>query len=212
MNQIFILILTITTCMVCAEPPRYRQQRLQQFGRQESEQATTEQDESTDDAPYPQSASGPYAPSGWKPSGQLLVLPSQRRQQQQQYLPPQQYGTPTTTEYVTPDDDKFTTAEASDSSESNETTDEPDSENVNVEDGPPQVQANFNVQPQPQQQPGYFVQLADGSVQQVLYVATSNNAVGAKLQAQPVVQAQPFVVQPFYVPQAVSFSSQYQSW
>lgn len=211
MNKISILLLTITVYVVCAEPLRNRQQS-RQFSRQE---ATTEQEETTDNGQYPQSSpsssSGPYAPSGWKPSGQLLVLPSRQQQQQQQYGPPQQYGAPTT-EYGTPDDDSVSsTAEASDSSDSNETTDEPDSENVNVEDGPSQVQANFNLQPQQQQQqPGYFVQLADGSIQRVLYVATADNVVGAKLQAQPV--AQPLFVQPFYVPQTVSFSSQYQSW
>lgn len=193
---------------VCAEPLRNRQQQSRQFARQE---ATTEQEEITENDSYPQSSpssSGPYAPSGWKPSGQLLVLPAR----QQQYGPPQQqYGAPTT-EYGTPDDDISTTAEASDSSDSNETTDEPDSENVNVENGPSQVQGSFNLQPQQQQQPGYFVQLADGSIQRVLYVSTANNVVGAKLQAQPVVQAQPLFVQPFYVPQTVAFSSQYQSW
>lgn len=208
MNQFTILLLTITIYAVAAEPLRNRQQQLRQFSRQE---ATTEQDETTDNIQSTQSSSaasnGPYAPSGWKPSGQLLIIPS-RQQQQQQYLPPQQYGPPTT-EYGTPDNDAevSSTAEASDSSDSNETTDEPDSENVNVEDGPSQVQANFNQQPQ---QTGYFVQLADGSLQQVLYVAPAS--VGAKLQAQTAVQAQPIFVQPYYVPQAVSFTSQYQSW
>lgn len=206
MNKITILFLTITLYVVSAEPLRNRPQQSRQFSRQE---VTTEQEETTDSTSYPQSSpsSGPYAPSGWKPSGQLLVLPSR---QQQQYGPPQQYGAPTT-EYGTPDDDVVSsTAEASDSSDSNETTDEPDSENV--EDGPSQAQGSFNVQPQQQQQPGYFVQLADGSVQRVLYVSTGNNVIGAKLQAQPVIQAQPLFVQPFYVPQTVSFSSQYQSW
>lgn len=198
MNKFTILLLTITIYAVCAEPLRNRQQQLRQFARQE---ATTEQEEITENAQS--SSDGPYAPSGWKPSGQLLVLPS--RQQQQEYGPPQQYGPPTT-EYGTPDDiDISSTAEASDASDSNETTDEPDSESV--EDGPSQTQANFNQQ---QQQPGYFVQLADGSLQQVLYVAPAT--VGAKLQVQPTVRAQPLFIQPYYVPQAVSFSSQYQNW
>lgn len=203
MNKFTILLLTITIYAVSAEPLRNRQQQFRQFSRQEA--TTTEQEETTDDVQSTPS-NGPYAPSGWKPSGQLLVLPSRQQQQQQQYIPPQQYGPPTT-EYGAPDNDAdvSSTAEASDASDSNETTDEPDSESV--EDGP-QEQANFNQQPQ--QQTGYFVQLADGSIQQVLYVAPAT--VGAKLQVQPAVQAQPLFVQPYYAPQAVSFTSQYQSW
>lgn len=204
MNKFTILLLTVTIYAVCAEPLRNRPQQFRQFSRQE---ATTEQEETTDNGQTTSLPSnGPYSPSGWKPSGQLLVLPS-RQQQPQQYLPPQQYGPPTT-EYGTPEDAEVSsTAEASDSTDSNETTDEPESEIVNVEGGPSEVQANINQLPQ---QPGYFVQLADGSLQQVLYVAPAT--VGAKLQVQPAVQAQPLFVQPFYVPQAVSYTSQYQRW
>lgn len=199
MKSFTILLITLTIYAVNAEPLRNRQQQQRQFARQET---TTVEQEDTTDQTTASPLNGPYSPAGWKPSGQLLVLPARQQQPREQYGPPQQYGPPTT-EYGSPDDDAV---EASDATDSNETTDEPDSESVNVEDTQSRVQSNFNQQ----QQPGYFVQLADGSLQQVLYVAPV--AVGAKLQAQPTVQAQPVFVQQYYVPRAVSFTSQYQSW
>lgn len=47
-------------------------------------------------APYPAAAdSGPYPPSGWKPSGRLLVLPAKQiAAQQQVYGIPNEYGPP----------------------------------------------------------------------------------------------------------------------
>lgn len=233
MNKFTILLLAITIyASVSAEPPA-RGRQFRPFARQEittEQEGTTENDQATTTFP----SNGPYSPVGWRPNGRLLVLPSRIQQQpaeiygpppQQQYgpPPPQQYGPPQpqqpTTEYGTPepDDDEVTAtaeAEASDATDSNETTDEPESESVDVdnEQSSRVVQSNFNLQPQ---QTGYFIRLADGTVQQVLYVAP--NAFTAKLQAQPVraqpaVQAQPFFLQQYYVPQAVSFTSQYQSW
>lgn len=234
MNKVTILLLTITIYASTAEPLRNRQQR--QFARQE---VTTAPNDNTDEfqtTPV-SSNNGPYAPSGWKPSGQLLVLPARQQQQPQQqygppqpqYVPPQQYGppateyatptteygTPTTeygtptTEYGAPDEDNVTST-ASDSTDSNEITDEPESESVDVEDGASELNVNRQSQQQPAQ-PGYFVQLADGSLQQILYVAPSALA-NAKLQARPTVQAQPLYFQQYYVPQSVSYTSQYQSW
>lgn len=95
MNGFSALVLVLAVGAVCAEPPRFRRvQRFRsgnsQFARQEVESTTSTEDATeTSDAPYP-AAGAPYQPSGWKPSGRLLTLPTERQQQP----PATSYGTP----------------------------------------------------------------------------------------------------------------------
>ncbi|XP_059610075.1 uncharacterized protein LOC132257250 [Phlebotomus argentipes] len=113
MNGFSVLVLVLIVGAVWAEPPRFRRvQRFRsgnsQFARQEVESTTNAEDatETADaGAPYP-AAGAPYAPSGWKPSGRLLTLPTERQQQP----PATSYGTPDSAygppqEATTPNDD-----------------------------------------------------------------------------------------------------------
>lgn len=199
----------------------------------------------------PEETTGPYAPSGWQPSGQLLNLPSVRQRQLQQ--PRLVYGQPDAT--TTEEYDTTTTSVASSEFESNETTDEPDSEllpnsallSAKVTNAKLQQLRNQKLTQETaaqNQQGAYYVQLADGSVQPVVYYQFPTNAAGglvsARLQVQPqrsavvpvaqqpavnllqatrsaaFVQASPLVqpqyyINPYVIPNAVSYSSQYQS-
>lgn len=211
-NIFFILALAVTACI--AEPPRYRQRT---FARQEAEvvavTSTTEQEaEGTTESVTPYAAAGaPYSPSGWKPAGRLLAFPARQQVQQVYGVPSLVYGSATkpTDPEVNPDDDVET--QASEGTEGNETTDEPESEIL------PSSQQTQNVpsttSSKQEGTPGaYFIQLPDGSVQQVIYYTSGNPLVAAKLQAQPILQAQPVYFNPLLAPRTVSYSSQYQSW
>lgn len=102
-------------------------------------------------------AAGPYEPSGWKPAGQRLTLPTSQRQsrvqkqqkQQQQQWQPQQpneyYGAPEATTTATFGSEFG--AGASNTADTNETTDEPESEPV-----PNSAQLNSQQQQIAQQQ------------------------------------------------------------
>lgn len=59
--------------------------------------------------PYP-AASGPYPPSGWRPSGPLLMLPARQQVSTVYGPPPVEYGVPTD-EYGPPSTEAATEAE-----------------------------------------------------------------------------------------------------
>lgn len=210
-NIIFILALAVTACI--AEPPRYRQRT---FARQEAEvaaatSATEQETEGTTESVTPYAAAGaPYSPSGWKPAGRLLAFPARQQVQQVYGVPSLVYGSATTTTVPEGNPDDEVETQASEGTQGNETTDEPESEIL------PSSQQTQNVPQTAAKQeitPGaYFIQLSDGSVQQVIYYTSGNPLVAAKLQTQPILQAQPVYFNPLLAPRTVSYSSQYQSW
>lgn len=210
-NIIFILALAVTACI--AEPPRYRQRT---FARQEAEVAaatsTTEQEtEGTTESVTPYAAAGaPYSPSGWKPAGRLLAFPARQQVQQVYGVPSLVYGSATTTTVPEGNPDDEVETQASEGTQGNETTDEPESEilpSSQQTQNVPQTAAKQEVTPG-----AYFIQLSDGSVQQVIYYTSGNPLVAAKLQTQPILQAQPVYFNSLLAPRTVSYSSQYQSW
>lgn len=232
-NKIALLFFVVTLAVLgsFAEPPRrYRNQRLSLTERQEVAAATTTTSESAteetttfESPPYAaagfqpgrefnevESTTGPYAPSGWKPSGQLLAFPVRQQQTQQTYgVPSLVYGAaakPTDEENFEDIETVSKMKAASEGPQINETTDEPESEVL-----PAQSQTSGKQEIAEQSKaPGlYFIQLPDGSYQQFVYYA----APAAKLQAQPILQAaQPVFFNPLLAPRTVSYSSQYQSW
>lgn len=225
MYKTVIVILGLAAIACNANPAKF-ERKSEYFGspfaRQELERTTTEQQ---DDTTTTASVGAPYPPAGYvydPPSGRLLTLPSSSFQRQQQ-KPSDVYGTPgqeaaepateygAPTETTTERDVEQQEPEASDASEGNETTDEPESEIL------PSAQTQQQVSAKQMLGEGvYFVQLADGSYQRVVYLTSGNlqsNSVAAKIQIQPeYVQSPPVYYNPFLVPRAVSYSSQYQSW
>lgn len=121
-----------------------------------------------------------------------------------------------------------TTTESNDESETTtvvngalETTSEPNSEAVDVENTKSENSVP-NQQPQLPQgpfQPAFFVQLADGSYQRIVYFPAQPPSVQpvattANVQFQPLFQPQvtPFGFNPISNPRIVTFSSQYQAF
>ncbi|GAB0092721.1 hypothetical protein DMENIID0001_077520 [Sergentomyia squamirostris] len=199
MNGFSVLaLLLVAAAVVSAEPPRFRRVqrfragRPQQFARQEVETTTSAEENSSDpSAPYP-AAGAPYPPSGWKPSGRLLRLPTERQQQP----PATSYGTPDSA-YGPPQEE--TTTPADDDSE--DATPNPEAENLSEVE-----QVGFRGQ---QQQPNngyYFVQLA----------VPPQTVVPASLRVQPVaLTEQVYFSQPIVVPpsRVVSYNSAFtQTW
>lgn len=222
---LFFLVAALTVLGCLAEPPqvrRYRTQRLEATTSTESEtEETTTAYAAAGFQPgrefnEVESATGPYAPSGWKPSGQRLTVPV-AAPQQTYGSPSLVYGAPAVTPPPSTEEDAEDIEAVTKKMEGpqiNETTDEPDSEVL-----PAQSQSsNTAAKQQAATAPGlYFVQLPDGSVQQFIYYAAPEAAsVAAKLQAaQPILQAQPIFYNPLFgapSARAVSYSSQYQSW
>lgn len=217
----FILGLAAVACY--ANPAAY-EKKTEYFGNSNARQilasGTTEQSDENGTTENEASLS----PAGYvynPPSGRLLTLPASFLRQRQQQQPSEVYGTPEpetstpTAEYgppevTTTERDVEQDSEASDASEGNETTDEPESEIL------PSAQTQQVSAKQKLDEGVYFVQLADGSYQRVVYFTSgnlqNNAAVAAKIQLQPYVQSAPVYYNPLLVPQAVSYSSQYQSW
>lgn len=123
-----------------------------------------------------------------------------KRSQKQQLQPSLIYGVPQ-------QENKFPSPEFG-TPQNNETTDEPDAELLPSSTA---TQTTQNVAAtKPVVAPGaYFVQLADGSYQRVVYY---NNVEAAKIQVQPFVQSTPIYYNSLFAPRVVSYSSQYQSW
>lgn len=107
-----------------------------------------------------------------------------------------------------------------------ETTSEPDAESVEVAATEEPKQEEVPEIPQHEQPPSphavntFFIQLADGSFQRVIFLNAPapapfpNVPVTAAYQAQPFFQSQPLVANPFYslaTPKLVTYTSQYQS-
>lgn len=163
-------------------------------------------------------ASAPYSSSGWKPTGQLLAFPAKH---QSLFVSNNFYGAPSltesaeqttaenennTTEIVDAEENESTTSSASDSSEVNDITEEPDSENVDVEDIPVQVV-------QKSQNPLLLSQSPEIKYvpfQRFVYIYTppgfypayrQNNEFSGKLNAQ-----QPVVYNSFTFQQPISYS------
>lgn len=207
MSKIGLIVLCLAITSAFAEPPRYRQR--QQFERQEMDpsnggdgtvEGTTQK-------------SGPYPPAGWKPSKQQLTLPQRQSQQQPPNTlygapaPPQTYGPPAT-EYGPPQEESTTTMSASDASEGNEITEEPESENVDIVDIPAQVKNPAK----DVQNSLFYVQVPR---QQLVYVPVAQPIQRSGLFFQRLqVQPQPLLTtnQIILPGQAVSYSAQYQSW
>ncbi|XP_055696555.1 uncharacterized protein LOC129797745 [Lutzomyia longipalpis] len=194
MNGYSVLVLVLAVGAVCAEPPRFRRvQRFRngnvQFARQEVESTTSAEDatESSDaGGPYPPAAA-PYQPSGWKPSGRLLTLPTERQQQ------------PPATSYGTPDSSYGPPQEATTPAEEEDTpTPNPEAENLSEVE---QVGARG-------QQPNngyYFVQFA----------APPQAVASANLRVQPVaLTEQVYFTNPIVVPSRyVAYNSAFtQTW
>lgn len=198
----------------------------------------------------------PYLASGWKPSGNLLVLPPGVLWVASQTTTPAAETT-TETEATTTETETESTATTTDEAETEsatteaantdcaetteenrlartkvETTSEPDAESVDVEaasdsdapkSGAPDVPevTQHEQPPSPHAVNTFFVQLADGTLQRVVLL---NNAANyptvnypnvpftAALQAQPVLQAQPYVFGSAFTsaPRVVSYTAQYQ--
>lgn len=175
--------------------------------------------------------SGPYVPTGWQPAGNLLVLPPGVLWVAPQTTTPTAAEEDTTTTTTTDEaETESATTEAigtTETSETNrlartkvETTSEPDAESVDVEaasDAPEVPEVPQHEQPPaPHAVNTFFVQLADGSLQRVVLL---NNGVNyptvpltAALQAQPVLQVQPYSFGSVYAgaPRIVSYTAQYQ--
>lgn len=229
-----VAIVVLVACVVAnAEPPRFRSNRFQ-FQRQEQDPATDAQEGSGSDAPYPPAASAPYppampqapyAPSGWKPSGRLFALPARQTElpkdtygpppPQTYGPPPQTYGPPPTpTEQPAETEQPTTTTEAEveEGTTEESVTDEPLSENVDVDDKAQEQPQSERLTQQQQGGPGfYYVQLPQLQQQQQQQIYLAPQVQSAALKALPAV-AQPVV----YAPQPLQYVSQYyvssQSW
>lgn len=165
-----------------------------------------------------QSDAAPYAPSGWKPSGQLLLLPNE-----QETLAESSPAAANRDQENNENDDKEpTTVDAKATATTDkplarlETTSEPDAEPVDVNvqgqnnpapNTPPVIQAAV---------PGaYFVQLPNGSLQRIIYLAAplaAPAAVAAPIATSNVQYQQLIQAQPNIAPRVVAYTTQYQSW
>lgn len=300
MNRSIIVIFSFTVVfsLVSAEPIRYYRQPFRASARQTNNglafeaglgdassttttapKAVPEQNEDEEKSEQT-TENAPYKVAGWKPTGNLLVLPFEVSANQN-------FESTTTVESTTFDDEPTSTenpttgaqakgeqleletsepktktaaykrpplkvsgalkaevASSDDSSESNEststttesndesesttvvngaleTTSEPNSEAVDVENTKSENPAS-NQQPQLPQgpfQPAFFVQLPDGSYQRIVYFPAQPPSVqpvatAANVQFQQLVQPQvtPFGFNPIANPRIVTFSSQYQAF
>lgn len=160
----------------------------------------------------------PYAPSGWKPAGRLLLLPNE-----QQTLAESSPAAANQENENNENDDKEEITENTNTKTSTdkplaklETTSEPEAEAVDASvsrQGNPEP----NIPPSAvQPAPGtYFVQLPNGALQRVVYVTSPliSPVAATSVQYQQLIQAQPVLAtNPAAAPRIVAYTTQYQSW
>ncbi|KAL0880440.1 hypothetical protein ABMA27_002863 [Loxostege sticticalis] len=162
---------------VLAELPRFRPARFR-FQRQELAPTTT------DSPTEPTTESGPYPPSGWKPSGQPFTLPTETEAPADQYGPPAQTAPypasgwkPEGQPFTLPNEQQppATSYGVPDNSYGAPTTDAPTTDNPQAErlEGPVEVQKSVGT---------YYVLLPNGQLQKVEFM-TENDIQNMKYTA-----------------------------
>ncbi|XP_013193630.1 basic salivary proline-rich protein 1-like [Amyelois transitella] len=156
-----------------AEPPRFRPARFR-FQRQELAPTTT--DSPTEPTTEP---SGPYPPSGWKPSGEPFTLP---KEVDTTYGPPEESGSyppsgwkPQGQQFALPNEPPATSYGVPDNAYGTPVTDAPTTDNPQAEklDGPVEVQKSIG---------SYYVLLPNGQLQKVDFM-TENDIQNMKYTA-----------------------------